>query len=380
MNAGNKPMTHPDENRLAAFAERALRGAERATVAEHLANCARCREIVFLSQEALQAQVVAHPNPVRWSWQTVAVAASGLALLAAVLLTREGIRFSFPGGEHGIAQFAPPKVSNATGSAPKLSSAAQLGVTPNQSGIGVGSKAEPRRTQERRSSEEVSTSRSTPVRRASKDRTVPATPQALSAGAQPASPPALPVLTGVKPSLEAFDSRRFSASLVSLPAVQNSIPRFAVVNGNVERWDNGGFQILPLPNGERAEAVSSNSRVVLVLSRGRKLYRSVDLGERWAPVLVQWNGTAAKLDVKSAGLPSATDQPFLGNGPTSAAAASASISSPATARAYNSHPAVPREVPSFNGGVAPSDTSFVLTNGAGKRWISEDGGQTWRPE
>ncbi len=44
--------THPDAESLNAFAERALAGREREQVAAHLSVCGRCREVVFLAQEA----------------------------------------------------------------------------------------------------------------------------------------------------------------------------------------------------------------------------------------------------------------------------------------------------------------------------------------
>src|SRR5664279_3573921 len=43
---------HPDAERLNAFAEQALVGWERERMLEHLAVCSRCREVVFLTQEA----------------------------------------------------------------------------------------------------------------------------------------------------------------------------------------------------------------------------------------------------------------------------------------------------------------------------------------
>jgi hypothetical protein len=43
---------HPDAERLNAFAERALAEEERGQIAEHLAICGRCRQVVFLAQAA----------------------------------------------------------------------------------------------------------------------------------------------------------------------------------------------------------------------------------------------------------------------------------------------------------------------------------------
>src|SRR5439155_2790114 len=44
-----KAGVHPDANLLAAFAEQALTGSERALMISHLADCAQCRELVALT-------------------------------------------------------------------------------------------------------------------------------------------------------------------------------------------------------------------------------------------------------------------------------------------------------------------------------------------
>jgi hypothetical protein len=55
---GRRPGAHPDENLLAAFAERALTPNERESVLEHLSACVRCRDIVFLTQQAFSDTIV----------------------------------------------------------------------------------------------------------------------------------------------------------------------------------------------------------------------------------------------------------------------------------------------------------------------------------
>lgn len=86
-----KLMEHPDANLLAAFAERALSGVERVSVLGHLADCARCREIVFLAQEAAGEEAVPMivPKPVksRAVWMRWSVAVVSAVLLATVGVT-----------------------------------------------------------------------------------------------------------------------------------------------------------------------------------------------------------------------------------------------------------------------------------------------------
>ncbi len=98
MNPIAKPGVHPDAESLNAFVEQALAAAEREQVLTHLASCGRCREVVFLAQEAAGAEadarvVVASPEPNRpwqrwfagWGWTWIpATALAGLAGFAAL--------------------------------------------------------------------------------------------------------------------------------------------------------------------------------------------------------------------------------------------------------------------------------------------------------
>ena len=52
MNSNPKLELHPDAESLNAFAEEALPEQERGEIVAHLAECGRCREVVFLAQEA----------------------------------------------------------------------------------------------------------------------------------------------------------------------------------------------------------------------------------------------------------------------------------------------------------------------------------------
>ena len=54
---------HPDTDSLNAFVEGVLPEHERLRCLTHLAECARCREIVFLAPEPQPVPVAAHPAP-----------------------------------------------------------------------------------------------------------------------------------------------------------------------------------------------------------------------------------------------------------------------------------------------------------------------------
>ena len=52
MNQAIQSGNHPDAESLNAFVEQALTGTEREQVLAHMATCGRCRQVVYLAQEA----------------------------------------------------------------------------------------------------------------------------------------------------------------------------------------------------------------------------------------------------------------------------------------------------------------------------------------
>jgi hypothetical protein len=88
---------HPDANVLNAFVEHALQEGERARVVAHMAECARCREVVFLARSAAQPEVApapavrAEPKPSRFAvafakWRVALIPAAALAAVGATVL------------------------------------------------------------------------------------------------------------------------------------------------------------------------------------------------------------------------------------------------------------------------------------------------------
>jgi hypothetical protein len=91
MNFITQPGVHPDAESLNAFVEQALPATERQQILEHLAACNRCREVLFLAQEAAGVEGVQTIMPLpeksrtspkwftgwRWTW-VPATALAGL--------------------------------------------------------------------------------------------------------------------------------------------------------------------------------------------------------------------------------------------------------------------------------------------------------------
>jgi photosystem II stability/assembly factor-like uncharacterized protein len=88
LKASRPTAAHPDADVLTAFTERALPESEGAVVAEHLARCHDCRDILALALPAtVTAKTAGAPLPVRGGWLRVpmlrwGVVAAGLAVLA----------------------------------------------------------------------------------------------------------------------------------------------------------------------------------------------------------------------------------------------------------------------------------------------------------
>ena len=95
LKASRPTAAHPDADVLTAFSERALPESEGAVVAEHLARCHDCRDILALALPAtVTAQTAGAPLPARGGWLRApvlrwGVVAAGLAVLAVGLLQHQ---------------------------------------------------------------------------------------------------------------------------------------------------------------------------------------------------------------------------------------------------------------------------------------------------
>jgi cytoskeletal protein RodZ len=94
MNANSKLDVHPDAEILNAFAEQALEERERGKIVAHLAACSRCRQVVYLAQDAAAEMVPSVSTPAvrlegrreSWfrSWRFALVPVAALAAIAAL--------------------------------------------------------------------------------------------------------------------------------------------------------------------------------------------------------------------------------------------------------------------------------------------------------
>ena len=106
---------HPDAESLNAFAEQALAATEREQVLAHLAGCSRCRQVIFLAQQAAaDAEASARIPAARsasqsaawfWNWRFAWVPAAALAAALALVVTFH-TRHTEPASE--MAKAVPP--------------------------------------------------------------------------------------------------------------------------------------------------------------------------------------------------------------------------------------------------------------------------------
>jgi len=78
---------HLDADQLSAFAEGALSAKERTLCLEHLAGCARCREVAFLANEALPAEQKSPSSVRRFSlawWPSLSLAGAAIAAVVGI--------------------------------------------------------------------------------------------------------------------------------------------------------------------------------------------------------------------------------------------------------------------------------------------------------
>ncbi len=97
MNPTIQPGMHPDAESLTAFAEQVLPVAEREEILVHMSTCGRCREVVFLAQQAIEedqpepvaaavdAPIKARASWFNWRWAWIPVAACAGLIGVAVM-------------------------------------------------------------------------------------------------------------------------------------------------------------------------------------------------------------------------------------------------------------------------------------------------------
>jgi len=411
MNSISQLDIHPDAESLNAFVEQALPEGERGQILAHLAACGRCRQVVYLAQEA------AGPLPIRpaeaqpagsrmgsWfgGWRLAWIPAAALAALVSVAVLVQ-VRRAGPGSQSGqeagseMAKVAPQ-------SAPQN---AVRTVEPSQVSPAPAS-ADAAKPLEKK----AGAATAPPPSRELSAKTGPSAPPAaeygsiataraegngiaLSPGAalhgvaaaqfKPESPAASPQpqhtfdevsnkstdaplnetkVGGIREGAEVSSaqpviSSQQTAELRTAPAKSLALARKGPARVGIEFQANS----TKLPSGLVVQSTATAQHRTLAIDLAGSLFLSADLGTHWEPVARQWSGRAVVVRVR---------QGLKVNGAISGAAAGGEedgANGPASGGPATGTTAAP----------SPRAGVFELETDNGLAWVSADG-KTWNAQ
>jgi hypothetical protein len=364
---------HPDAESLNAFAEQALAAQEREQILAHLAGCSRCRQVIFLAQQAaadaqVPARVPAAQVKVRfWNWRFVWVPAAALAAALALVVTFYP-RHTAPASE--MAKAVPPSDTSALIPVPQEQVSAGATHKPAltaKSAAGNADYAERRMTTEKLAQEPApsvappaelgANEASTGVSHAFLPSSVESAPQSENAtkfqpepavaawqmdqqqssgGALSASADASRQISQKSMRAEAYTahaSRQVASSGPRMVQQSQSIPASSFEIGKQQQLAgaSASLKAIPprLPSGLAVVSRATAQHLLLEIDLAGTLFLSGDSGQHWEPVAQQWTGRAIKVRAKTG----------------------------------------------LSGNTAPA-TGFELQNDAGSIWSSADG-KTW---
>jgi hypothetical protein len=423
MNRPIQPDIHPDADSLSAFAEHVLPDAERARILDHMAGCARCRDIVYLAQQMAEVEVepspVAEPkavprrgwlSPLFTGWRIAWIPAAALAAVGGILI------WVHPRSERATIDMAKVSVPQAPAASVPPPFPATAHSVPLQSPIEPAA-----RRSETTSKPAAAASHQEASVTASPNVTVQAdqsvlhelragnNPVPMAPAAQPRPAMSAPAQVVSQPPLantqwqpppptepaQMTASRAMSAKTVQPPRPSNMV---ALHDTGMQRAADGSSHVaaeassplvgvppgmdglallrvtrrLKLPSGLNAVSSAGTLGKLLALDLTGAVFLSVDAGKHWDPVQAQWTGKAIEVHAQQRAIhsgniggpvPSAPAQPSLDE-TSSAPLPPASVAiQPANVQAA---PAVPAML-------------FRLVNDHHQTWISTDG-KTWHEQ
>ncbi len=396
MNSTTQLDFHPDAESLNAFAEQALPERERGQIVAHLAVCSRCRQVIFVAQQAtaemeMAAVPVAHSvrrsGPWLSGWRLAWIPAAALATVVGLVFLVHG-RHEETGTEMARATPTAPLVE---GNAAKPAATAR--VTARKSSAPVLSEAVKPAESIVESAPAVAASQPIPAMALPPQA---AASESITIAPPMAEPPETETMAGSaghviglkeykpEPIPEALQTHRVGAFYSSnataanaprakmdemekrAPASSKAEARYAGSGGGLtsqlkkedlphSNYDTGAqlpviqfetareASAAPLPSGLAAVSTVTARNRTLAIDQAGTLFLSKDSGSHWESVARQWTGRAVDVSLRQ----------FL-NGSSAAAAPSGSAAAASAA---------PAEV-------------FELRNDKNQTWVSADG-MTW---
>jgi hypothetical protein len=344
---------HPDADSLNAFAEQALAAPERERILAHIAGCGRCRQVVFLAQQAAAdaeaalvpaAGAANRPGAWRRRWRLAWVPAAALASMVALVVTFHPWHAA-PGPN--ASQSALPAEGKSAPSPlspkpalPELRAAAAKGAT-GRAGHEEAAGNAAGRAAAKTVARANSAARRRPVQEVAVDAAPAAAPPALpdrpalsidnaalsAAGAFGPGPEPRPVPAQPQPqtAVAAWRQEQMAGAAqkkaAAAPRADRSlhgtegrfqggrtmaaaVPRPQLTAAYAGSIESGAFnpatgQVAPLqpsafkmPSGLMAVSTATAWHHMLAIDRAGALFLSEDQGKNWQPVQKQWTGRA----------------------------------------------------------------------------------------
>jgi hypothetical protein len=334
---------HPDTESLNAFVEQALGGPEREQVLAHLAGCSRCRQVIYLAQQAAaEAKVPAWLPATRpttqskawfWNWRLTWIPAAAMAAALALVVTLHP-RHTAPAPE--MAKVTPqsevavptpfPQEREIVGAAHKPALAAKSAA----GNAGFAARREPsvEMAQEAAPSaafpaEPGAIAPSTEENHAAMPTSIESA-QSQAAGAQFQPEPAVTAwqqerqrATGAVSAsantsqvsqksmrMEAYSAPASRQTASAGPRVaQQSAPSASFDLGTQQQFGgstaSGRVNSPKLPSGLAVVSRATAQHLTLEIDRAGALFLSNDSGEHWEQVAWQWTGRAIEVRAKT---------------------------------------------------------------------------------
>jgi hypothetical protein len=366
---------HPDAESLNAFAEQALGMPEREQVLAHLAGCSRCRQVIFLAQQAAaDAEVpvrvpasrpTSQPKAWFWNWRIAWVPAAAMAAALALVVTLH-TRHTEPAVE--MAKITPLSEAAAPTPAPQEQAIAGAAHKPAPALIAKSATGNADFAAHRESSQELAApSAAPPAESGASAPSNGASSAFLPSSMESAPQPETTAKYQPEPAVAAWQQERqrssgaLSASADASQQISQKSMRAEAYSTHTSRqaakagprmaqqsqampassFDNATQQQLAglsaslkaiplrLPSGLTAVSRATAQHLTLEIDHAGTLFLSDETGMHWEQVARQWTGRAIEVRAKTA----------------------------------------------LSGNTAPADI-FELKNDAGSTWASADG-KTW---
>ena len=346
MNSTSQLDLHPDADSLNAFVEQALAASEREQVLAHLAGCSRCRQVIYLAQQAAaEAEVPAwtaadrpatQPRAWYWNWRLAWVPAAAMAAAMALVVTFHPWHAEqMP----EIAKAVPPRDEAVPASLPQEPIAAGVSHKPApalaaKSATGnadLAARREPMQKFELASAPSAAFPAEPTATAPSSAETIAVQPSSMFSAqqgnaAQSQSEPAVTAWQQERQRATGAVSASANTSQVSQKSmrmeaysahtsrqVASAGPRVAQQS---QSTTGGSFDMVTqqqltgltasgrvnspkLPSGLATISRASARNLMLEIDRSGALFLSYDSGEHWQPVPQQWTGRAIEVRTKT---------------------------------------------------------------------------------